>query len=337
MPKVLIAGSPVPTVTLRLYEVPPGFFGGSSVAVANTISVTITDDDTLLHVDNSADPGTDQVFTSPDGTITSHQMLFNISFEYTPAGSSTPITVQAKALSLTIDGVLRYYLMPVDGPVFAGLDVGAIVRMISRTSYTELDYAQIACFARGTRIAVPGGWRRVEALRVGDRVATRDAGPCVIRWIGRADLGPAELAARPEFLPVRVRAGALGPGVPARALRLSPQHRLLLTGWRVQLFFGESEVLAPVKHLLGWPGIEVEAECRAVSYVHLMCEGHQILNAEGAPAESLYFGDRMASGLPQAQVEEITALFPELAKGSPAPARPFARGYEVAVLGGGAG
>ena len=321
------------SVTVRLYEVPAGFFSGTSVAIQNAVTVTITDDDTLLNVDNSADPGTDQIFTSPDGTITSHQMLFNISFEYTPAGQSTPITVQAKALSLTINGVLRYYLMPVDGPAFAGLNVGAIVRMLSRTSYTNLEYAQIACFARGTRIAVPGGWRQVEALRVGDKAETRDGGPCVIRWIGHCELGPAELAARPQFRPIRVRAGALGPGVPGRDLRLSPQHRLLLTGWRVQLFFGAAEVLAPVKHLLGWPGIEEEGNCRAVGYFHLMCDRHEILNAEGAAAESLFFGDRMASGLPQAQVEEITALFPELARRPPAPARPFARGFEVAALG----
>lgn len=33
-----------------------------------------------------------------------------------------------------------------------------------------------ACFASGTRIAVPGGWTAVEALRAGDHVLTMDAG-----------------------------------------------------------------------------------------------------------------------------------------------------------------
>lgn len=49
----------------------------------------------------------------------------------------------------------------------------------------------VPCFTPGTRIATPRGECAVEALRVGDRVITRDNGLQEIRWIGQRTLSGA--------------------------------------------------------------------------------------------------------------------------------------------------
>ena len=93
------------------------------------------------------------------------------------------------------------------------------------------------CFTPGCLIATPDGLRPVEDLQTGDMVITLDAGAQPIRWTGRVTLGSGQLRANPSLCPVRVRAGAFGAGRPNRDMLLSPQHRLLLSGWRAELMF----------------------------------------------------------------------------------------------------
>src|SRR5690606_23050660 len=81
----------------------------------------------------------------------------------------------------------------------------------------------IVCFTRGTLIDCADGARPVETLRVGDLVQTLDRGLQPIRWIASRRLG-AELAAQPRLCPIRIRKGALGPGMPAADLPAAPQH-----------------------------------------------------------------------------------------------------------------
>jgi hypothetical protein len=171
------------------------------------------------------------------------------------------------------------------------------------------------CFAHGTRIAVPGGTRPVEALRLGDLVETLDRGPQPVVWTGQV-VHPAQ--GRPA--PVVIRAGALGPGVPARDLWLSPQHRVMLSGKVVARMFGCDEVLAPVCTRTAIPGIERVERAEPMRYVHLLLDRHAILSAEGAPAESLLPG---AMAMP--------ALPPGLAA-DPIPARPVLTNREARNL-----
>ena len=116
----------------------------------------------------------------------------------------------------------------------------------------------------------------MEAIRPGDRVTTRDNGAQRVLWAGFRAVGTAEQIADPKLRPVLIRAHALGPGLPARDLRVSRQHRLWVDG----------RLVAAAK-LLGRPGIARDDRCAPVSFHHLLCAGHEILFANGAPAESL--------------------------------------------------
>jgi hypothetical protein len=77
--------------------------------------------------------------------------------------------------------------------------------------------------------------------------------------------------------PVRIRAGALGPDKPARDLRVSPGHALCLD------MLGE--VLVPAIALVNGSTI-VQEDVAHVTYWHVELDGHDILLAEGLPAES---------------------------------------------------
>ena len=173
----------------------------------------------------------------------------------------------------------------------------------------------VACFTPGAMVATDKGEVAVETLVPGDRVLTRDNGYQTIRWAGRRDLSHAELIVEPRFNPVCIAAGALGNGLPERDMMVSPQHRMLMTGARAEMLFGEHEVLVAAKHLVGMPGIEQRVS-KAVSYIHILFDQHEIVRADGAWSESFQPGEQTMDGLGNEQREEILALFPELAHGA---------------------
>ncbi|MBN9510113.1 MAG: Hint domain-containing protein [Alphaproteobacteria bacterium] len=132
----------------------------------------------------------------------------------------------------------------------------------------------LACFAAGTRIATPAGARPVEALRPGDAVLT-PRGPRRLRWAGRRR---GDARGTSELRPVRITAGALGPGRPSRDLLLSPSHAVLLAG-----------SLVPAIALLHGAAVRREPP-GDVDYCHLALDTHDIVFAEGVAVETFMPG-----------------------------------------------
>lgn len=182
------------------------------------------------------------------------------------------------------------------------------------------------CFTRGARILTPAGERGIEDLRPGDLVETLDNGPQPIRWIGSS-----RRAAQGDLAPVLIRAGVLGN---ERDLRVSPQHRMLLSGWQVNLLFGEDEVLVPAKALINGNTI-LQDPGGVVEYFHMLFDRHEVVWAEGAPSESFHPGQQGWKAIDHAARAEILGLFPELATSfsSYGPsARASLKGYEGQAL-----
>lgn len=159
------------------------------------------------------------------------------------------------------------------------------------------------CFAPGTFIRVPAGVVAVECLKPGDLVETLDHGPQVLRWVGSRTVD-----GRGDFAPVAIAAGAFGN---TRALLVSPEHRMLASGWSAELHFGEAEVLVAARHLIGLPGIARQPMAQ-ITYIHLLFDRHEIIFAEDAPTESFHPGSRMLEN-DRALRAEVLAIFPELA------------------------
>ena len=162
---------------------------------------------------------------------------------------------------------------------------------------TTMQAADVLCFARGTRIAVPGGHALVERLRIGMPVLT-DAGEArPIRWIGRRSYAGAFLVRNPGVQPVRIHAGAIADGIPVRDLLVNPRHALFLDG-----------LLIPAETLVNGASItRCEARC-SVEYFHVELDSHDVLLAEGCPAES--FADIGTRTLFQ-NAGEFHALYPD--------------------------
>ena len=187
----------------------------------------------------------------------------------------------------------------------------------------------LACFAAGTRIETAEGLIAVEDLREGMRVETMDRGLQPLRRVlAKTVSGMGALA------PVVIEAGVLGNG---RALRLSPHHRMVVSGWRAELLTGEPEVLAKARDLLDGRRVRVEPVAE-VTYFHLLFDRHEIVFAEGAASESYHpFADDAAELAP-GTLAEIEAIYPDLGRAFwegtllGGTVRPCARPEEAALL-----
>jgi hypothetical protein len=155
-------------------------------------------------------------------------------------------------------------------------DTGLLDDLTQNFAPVDPDFIVI-CFAAGTLIDTPGGFRAVETLATGDLVITLDQGPQPVRAVWRGDrpgIGP--------YAPVRIAAGTLGA---TRDLRVSQNHRLLLRHPQAELHFGAPEVLVMAKSLAGAEGVRMET-VPSVSYVHLFLDRHEIVRASGVLSET---------------------------------------------------
>jgi hypothetical protein len=191
-------------------------------------------------------------------------------------------------------------------------------------------YVSPFCFVSGTRIATPSGLQPVETLRPGDLVSTADSGDQPVLWAGQTPVGGTPAADRPAFQPICVRAGAFGPGCPARDVYLSRQHRILVGGWQAELNFGASEVLAGVHGLADGAAILPEAPAGNWAYHHLLLPRHEVLFAEGMAAESLYPDAAGLDALDTTSRDAVAHALPRARHYSP-PARPILRRWEAAL------
>jgi hypothetical protein len=130
------------------------------------------------------------------------------------------------------------------------------------------------CFVSGTKIATPSGDVRVERLQVGARVLTAGGSARPIIWIGTGRV-LATRGRRSAATPVIVRRGALADGVPTSDLHVTKGHSLLIDG-----------VLIPVELLINHRTIHWDDRAQEVAIYHIELATHDVLLANGAPAES---------------------------------------------------
>jgi len=165
----------------------------------------------------------------------------------------------------------------------------------------------IVCFVRGTKIATPEGDVPIEDIAIGDRVLTADSGTQIVRWIGSKVLNPSRATT-----PVRIKAGALGNNTPNQDLLVSPAHRMVISGWRAEVLFGESEFLVPAKELVNDSTIVFAHDLDEVEYFHILFDKHEIVTSNGTPSESFHPNADALSALSKEALAELFMLFPEL-------------------------
>jgi hypothetical protein len=136
------------------------------------------------------------------------------------------------------------------------------------------------CFLKGTKIRTAEGERKIEDLAIGDLLPTMFGGLRPVRWIGRYPFKKSD-PSKPwvkDALPVRIARSALGPDLPHADLYVTARHGLLIDG-----------VLVPAAMLINGTTItrHEARECDELEFFHIKLESHDVVYAEGAPAETL--------------------------------------------------
>ncbi|MGD0720452.1 MAG: NF038122 family metalloprotease [Roseiarcus sp.] len=160
-------------------------------------------------------------------------------------------------------------------PAQAGALGNSIAVVVPAGDIVSVIEPEPACFCAGTLIATPHGQIPVEALAIGAAVVTASGELREVRWIGRRQV-VAHFADPMRAWPVRIRAGALADGVPARDLRLSPDHAVCIDG-----------ILIQVGALVNGTSIVREtAPPPTFAYYHVELADHALILAENTPAET---------------------------------------------------
>jgi hypothetical protein len=153
------------------------------------------------------------------------------------------------------------------------------------------------CYLEGTHILTPKGEVTVERLKAGDTVVTRFCGLQKIRWIGRQSFRGEAIQNDWTNVPVHIRAGALGDGLPSRDLYVSPGHSMLVDG-----------TLLLAKHLVNGVTITQGWVPEQVEYYQLDLGAHDCVLAEGTWSETYADAGTLRDEFDN--VADFTARFP---------------------------
>ena len=188
-----------------------------------------------------------------------------------PGNAVSSVSFGANSLTVTTnDGTYAFtdviYTIPVAGYT-AAFD--------PTTGLEAITFAASAvCFCSGTLILTDRGEVSVAALIIGDRAITLSGEARPIIWIGTGRV-LATRGRRNAATPVIVRRGALADNVPHRDLHVTKGHSLFIDG-----------ALIPVETLVNHRSILWDDPAQEVEIYHIELETHDVLIADGAPAES---------------------------------------------------
>ncbi len=312
----------------------------NSAALSDETIDVVTNNDGDATIAKEGDGGTDtttdiEIFTADEGQtgtsgidvieITGDFLVSEISGIDTTNAAGTWVsndptvgTVSFGPGGPTLGEILGGTFDPGDGPVgpkgtfqITNGDESGQIGNVQFENFETVNFG-VVCFARGTMIATAKGERSIETLSEGDLVETMDHGLQSINWIGVNKLDKIDLTANPKLLPIRIRAGALGEGLPKTDLVVSRQHRVLVRSKIVERMFNKTEVLIPAIKLVELDGIDVESDCNAVDYYHMLFDQHEIVFSNGAPTESLFTGPEALKMVSEDARREIEILFPEI-------------------------
>ncbi|MBY8978108.1 Hint domain-containing protein [Rhodobacteraceae bacterium NNCM2] len=223
-----------------------------------------------------------------------------------PAGSQTVTLPDGAAMTLAA-GTIR-----ADDPI-------AVIEDL-------FDAAAIG-ICRGSLIATPDGPRPVESLVAGDVIDTHIGGPRPITWIGHS-----RVTASGALAPVTITANLFGTH---EALTVMPQQRILISDWRADLLFGDSENLIPARFLVNETSV-TRRDAGEIDCFMLLLPRHDAITANGLLTESFQPGEQTLMALDDFERRTILRLFPRLrsdpANGYGRAARPTLRQWEVKYL-----
>jgi hypothetical protein len=248
-------------------------YGGSpATSSSSSIDVTITAsvDDGLISVGDEV---------TVDGLSSSVAIYSGIAIGGTATYVGIGVFNGQPGYVFTVDGALTN---PDNVLVLTNEATTANDTLIAVSGYSNNTASQSltldpACFLAGTTVAAPGGARAVEELVPGDMICAADGRAVPVKWIGRQTVstrfGPAE-----RLMPVRFAAGSLSDGLPTADLTVTADHGMLVDGVICHagaLVNGTTITRVPLSEM-----------GETYTVYHIETENHEIILANGAPAET---------------------------------------------------
>ncbi len=222
--------------TIVLYEIDDDPLGSSQVAVINRFVVEIVDQDpTLERLDSDGSPQLD-VSALPD--FFGNSVEFETFQSYPGDVDGNPVRFTLLNFGGEIPGPEgRYYMVLTEGSVAVGDTINNVPAPEFAPPIDYVDLPDFLCFTAGSLITTPSGPRLIETIAAGDQVNVAEGKAMPVRWVGRRHLTHQEIIEQPSLAPVCISAGAFGEGIPARDIRVSPQHRIALGSWYSDLLY----------------------------------------------------------------------------------------------------
>ena len=231
--------------------------------------------------------------------------------------------VQSGVLPMTSDKHIKYIALELfDYPatgcqttmmMFEGAapNLGALpsnLQVVPNAEPAQVD----VCFSQGTLIATPSGDRPVETLKVGDIILNSNGDSRTVRWMSSNRATLAQMMEHPEKRPALIPKGCFGDGLPFQDLYVSGLHRIMLEGAGVETLFAERQVLCHARNLHAEEQVRTADWVGGLNYFHIMLDSHDLVFANGLPAESFYPTPSALDSLSDADKSALWQAFPEL-------------------------
>ncbi|MGI3185037.1 Hint domain-containing protein [Nioella aestuarii] len=235
---------------------------------AYVLGTTAPDATTVYPVPDG--PGSVTVEDSEDSTADGFTAVGDNALLNSPLLVPFPVTAQLYGFTSSGDPV---FFEPLTGNCAIVSNNPSLTGNIGFTTTGTYAY----CFAEGTEIMTDAGGKPVEQLKIGHMVTTADGTLAPVKWIGRQTVstrfGPAE-----RLMPVRFAAGSLGDGLPHSDLTVTADHGMLVDGVICHagaLVNGTTITRVPLAEM-----------GETYTVYHIETEEHEIILANGAPAET---------------------------------------------------
>ena len=239
----------------------------------------------LTDVDGTLGPSDDGIATFSTQPVT-----------YIGSGTATPGVAVPGPLIIPLGASVDVVAFEAGGQIYFHYpdgepDFTSAIAVVIEIDSTPYPIFTPVCFESSALISTPSGDRPAHSLRAGDEVLDIDGRAHPILWIGRRwiNLNSCGPRARARMAPVIIPQNTLRAERPSQDLRLSQRHLMLIRHPLCALFHAEPALLVPAGAMIGAGG-HLDLSAQSITYVHIMCEDHVILRANGLAAETFLPG-----------------------------------------------
>lgn len=284
------------TIRIGIADGGDSAYDSNLLIVGNSIqSITIAEDDTISMAQGKSKNL--DVLENDNSESISLKVTHINGIAVEPGDSVTLPT--GEIITLNEDGTLQ---------IQADDDVGTNVfsyQVSDAEGNTDIGFVEttttVPCFAKGTLISTNRGVVPVENLKKGMQVRTLLSGFKEIKWIGKVRTFSQE-----KHAPIVIAGGEGRPD-----LKVSQNHKLLVSGAKPHLLFGEARLFVAAKHMINGKSIWLDQSKEEIVYFHVLLESHEVIKANGIWSESLNPGPLILSTMSPSAREEILAINPE--------------------------